>query len=274
MSRTLLIDDYVQMATYITELLDLGVFISDLNEIVYYKPSKMFDLKMEIGLPIKPGMASYIAIHERRRIVMRKDTSYSGQPFIIIITPILNEKNEVMGTIAITEPVDRQNKLKSLSLKINNEMSELASTTEEVSAQTQEIAAVAEKMVEKNQQSQAKVKETDHVLGLIKTIAGQTNLLGLNAAIEAARVGEQGKGFSVVAEEIRKLAGTSADSIKKVDHIIKFIQQDSRTTYEDISNIRNSLMQIADAVAHFTQAIQDTSALAEQLDKIADELVK
>ena len=270
----LVIDDYIRMAPCITELLDVGVFISDLKEIVYYRPSKTFDLKMQIGLPVKSGMASYTAIHEHRRVVMRKDNSYSGQAFIMVVMPLVNEKREVIGTLAITEPVDRQDKLKALSLKLGDGIGTLASTTEEISAQTQEIAAMAEKIVESNQESQARVNETDQVLRLIRAIAGQTNLLGLNASIEAARVGEQGRGFSVVAEEIRKLAATSTDSIKRIEHIIKGVQDDSRTTHANICEIRNTLVQIATAIDHYTQTIQETTLLAEQLDKISEELVK
>ncbi|MDR3561062.1 MAG: methyl-accepting chemotaxis protein [Negativicutes bacterium] len=274
LQTALIIDDYIRLAPCIVTLLDVGVFISDLKEIVYYKPSQSFDLKMQSGLPVKPGMASYTAIEQRRRVMLRKDTSYSGQPFITIVIPLVDGKNTVIGTMGITEPVERQNKLKSLSLKLSDGMGALAGTTEEITVQAEEIAALAEKIVAANQESQARVKETDQVLGLIRSIAGQTNLLGLNAAIEAARVGEQGRGFGVVAEEIRKLAATSTDSIKKIDSIIKGVQEDSRATHANICEIRNSLLQIAAAIEHFTETIQENSVLTGQLDKIADELVK
>jgi uncharacterized protein YoxC len=270
----LTIDDYVRMAPCITELFDLGVYISDLEKIVYYKPSSTFDLNMKVGLPVKPGMATYVAIQERRRVVMRKDTSYSGQPFITMVVPLAGDDGRVIGTIAVTEPVDRQDRLKKLSVRINDSMTTLAGTTEEVSAQTGEIASVAEKIVKANQEFGTKVGETDQVLALIRSIAGQTNLLGLNAAIEAARVGEHGRGFGVVAEEIRKLAATSAEAVKKIDAIIQDIQGDSHTIQASIADIRNTLLQTAEATAHFAQTIQETGGLAAELDKIADELVK
>jgi hypothetical protein len=260
------------MAPCITELTGLGVFISNLQEIVYYQPGKNFDLKMKIGLPVKEGMASHTAILERRRVVLRKDTSYSGQPFITTVTPLVNEQNEVIGTIGITEPVDRQDKMKGLSLKLSDEINTLASTAQQISAQTQEIAALAETIVQANTESQARVDETDQVIGIIRSIAGQTNLLGLNAAIEAARVGEHGRGFAVVAGEIRKLASTSAESIKRIDQIVKAVQNDSQATHANICEIRNTLKQVAEAVTHVSQSIQETGHLAGELDTMAKEL--
>ena len=101
------INEYVRFAACLPELLDAGVFVSDRDKIVYYKPSKDFDLNMQIGLPVKPGMSSYQAMQERRRVIMRKDNSQSGKPFITAVIPLL-DGNEVIGTLALVETVERQ----------------------------------------------------------------------------------------------------------------------------------------------------------------------
>ncbi len=267
------IEQYIRLSSCLPELLDLGVFISDTEKIVYYKPSKNFDLQMKVGLPLQPGMASYQAIRERRRVVMRKDNSLSGKPFVLVVAPLV-EGDAVIGTIGAVETIERHTLLTGMAAKLSENIGVLASTAEEISAQTQEISTAAEGMAGAMQQSQARVGETDQVLNLIRTIASQTNLLGLNAAIEAARVGEHGRGFGVVAEEIRKLAAVSADSVGKIDALMRALKEDNTQAFQHMQEIRGMAAQIAAATAHVAEAIQETGAMAQKLDEMAESLTK
>ena len=133
---------------------------------------------------------------------------------------------------------------------------------------------MSQTLVKVSRDSQNRVQETDQVIGFIKNIAGQTNLLGLNAAIEAARVGDQGRGFGVVAQEIRKLAIDSADSIKKIDALIKSVQADSKQTNDQTEHINIVLGEIADAITQVTNAVQDANTQARKLGEMAENLLQ
>ncbi|NMC32740.1 MAG: chemotaxis protein [Veillonellaceae bacterium] len=253
---------------------DVSVCMTDCEKVLMYRPGRKFDLKIQPGRPLEPKMAAYQAIHNQKRIVTRVDASLHGIPFIAVAIPLYNEAKEVIGSAIVTQSVERQDTLLQVAAALSDSINVLASTTEEISAQTQEISAVSQTLVKVSRDSQNRVQETDQVIGFIKNIAGQTNLLGLNAAIEAARVGDQGRGFGVVAQEIRKLAIDSADSIKKIDAMIKSVQADSKQTNDQTEHISIVLGEIANAITQVTNAVQEANAQARKLGEMAENLLQ
>jgi len=95
---------------------------------------------------------------------------------------------------------------------------------EELRASSQELAAISKESADIAKTAFLDVSKTTQILELINHIAQQTNLLGLNAAIESARAGEHGRGFSVVASEVRKLAIESKNSTEKIKEFINKFQ--------------------------------------------------
>ena len=251
---------------------EIGVTLTDCEKILFYRPSKKLDFKITPGAQLKPGSGIYRAVHEKRRIALQMDRALYGQPYTTMATPIYDSRGNLIGSIAITQTTEQQLKLKEMAAGLATSIDTLASTSEEVAAQTQEILAVCKEMDETTRESHSRIYETNQVLGFIKSIAGQTNLLGLNAAIEAARVGEQGRGFGVVAEEIRKLATSSAESITKIDKIIKAIQTESNKSVEQIEHVGSALHQISGAITQVAMAVQQVAAMSRQLDDMAEEL--
>jgi transcriptional regulator of acetoin/glycerol metabolism len=249
---------------------DTGVTLTNRENFLLYKPGKNLDLKVPLNAEVKPGSGVHRAMQEKRRVALRFDKTLYGIPYTSVATPVYDEKNEVIGAIAITQPVELQEIIKKMSTGLVDNISTLAATCEEISAQTEEIAASSRILTEVARDSQLRVKQSDQVLELIRSIASQTNLLGLNAAIEAARVGELGRGFGVVAAEIRKLAGTSAQSTNEVGSIIAAIRKNSDATYAQMNDMQNAIGQIATAVNQIADTIQQVNQSAAELDRIAE----
>ncbi len=153
-------------------------------------------------------------------------------------------------------------------------------------------AKVVNSAVESIQRIAAKVQETaqtieslgtrseqiGQIIGTIEDIADQTNLLALNAAIEAARAGEQGRGFAVVADEVRALAERTTKATKEIDSMIKTIQQETRTAVvtmeEGVKEVERGTRDAArsgEALQHIIEQVGDVTSQINQIATAAEQ---
>lgn len=118
------------------------------------------------------------------------------------------------------------------------------------------------------------VDEVGEITNIINGVAEQTNLLALNAAIESARVGEAGKGFTVVAEEIRKLAEQSKEASKNISQLILEVSNDTKVIVIDGDEVSNKLKESSQVIDLSLQSFKDIITSVEEVAPKLDNLVR
>jgi methyl-accepting chemotaxis protein len=182
--------------------------------------------------------------------VMENQTGYAGQTTTSvneISTKIFNVNNDMQIVTDMT--LKTTQKAVEGHQVISDALNHMDRISEKVGTATSVVNVLGDKS-----------REIDKISSLITNIAGQTNLLALNAAIEAARAGEQGKGFAVVADEVRKLAEQSEIAAKQISNIICEIQKETGRAVQIMGESTNSVQDGINLVAQTKNTFEEIQA--------------
>lgn len=251
---------------------DISVAISDQEKFISITPSIELNLPIHLGMTIPVGSAMRKCMNQRKIFNDIVPKEVYGKAFRAISIPIEDLNGKVVGAIAIAKSIETRNQVISAAENISDSLGEISKTIESVAQNAKEMAESQSNMVKSAEYALNSMDQTKQVLTFINTIASQTNLLGLNAAIEAARSGDQGKGFAVVANEIRKLAAVSQEAVSKIAWILRESDESVKKIVREIEDHSTDTQEQAEATQEINASVEELHAIANVLVTIGSKL--
>jgi Methyl-accepting chemotaxis protein len=263
-------------APILVEMFHEGSFLymSDLTKIAYAQPSKKFDMSsIAVGYELTETDVAYRVIKSKQPIIEEIDASRYGVPITIANYPLYDDENiDIVATLGIVTPKQTAVTLREMSNNLENSLEGIAAAIQQLAASATEIHTNEGALNSDIKEILDISEEINKVTTFIKEIADETKMLGLNAAIEAARAGDAGRGFGVVAEEIRKLSAQSKSAVPKIKELTDSIKRkvDEASLRSNMS-LDSSQGQAA-ASEEISASIQEITSMSEELNNIAKTL--
>lgn len=260
-----------EIASLFHDAMDIenAIMISDKEKFTHYFKGKEALQNEIVGDPIPSG--GFIPVALRTGALQRNliPKEVYGAAFKSSTIPVKDSRGNIIGTITVALSLKNQGSLQEVTENLSSSAEQLSATTQEMASSAMLLSDDASNLLIQTQDILELVEQTNSILDFVNKVASDSNLLGLNAAIEAARAGDLGKGFSVVANEIRKMAENSTKSVNDTKKLISSIRSKANNLLEKTRELSDVAQTQAAATQEISASIQTLSSNVQTVEKIS-----
>ncbi|MEO3945287.1 methyl-accepting chemotaxis protein [Gorillibacterium sp. CAU 1737] len=249
--------------------IDVMFALTNREHFLFYLPGEEIDIHVEEGTPIPARSGIRKALDQQEPVSVALGKEIYGTPFKSTTLPVRNEGQEVIGAFTIGISLTHQTILNEAAEHLATSSEEIRSVSDEIAGTATELAQEISLLKTLGERVVADLSKTDAILAFMKQIADSSNLLGINASIEAAHAGEHGRGFGIVAKEIRKMADSSGSSAKEIKEIVDSIQDSITRLGKKLEGSYLLSERQAAATEQIAASMQQLSASAEDIRRVA-----
>lgn len=271
-----ILDFLVKLAPSLQNLmpLDCIIGVSDREKLICSLPGKEIKLPIDtVGSKITDDLPVARAIKSGKPQRMISPKEVLGITFEATAIPIFNSKGEVIGGIGLGIGLENREILINNANLVAESSEQTLTTIGELASSAGQLADQQSQLLQLAEEITKQISETEKIIEIIRGVAHTSNMLGLNASIEAARAGENGKGFSVVAGEIRKMAENSSTAIKDVESILNKIKEKIKVIDEKIEDTSTIGQKQAEATEELSNTMEELAKSASNLKKASNIVV-
>lgn len=251
---------------------EIAFTMSDTEKFLKVVNSQNINMNASPGDPLRPGGAAYECIKAKDVVSLIVSKEVFGVEIKATGIPVKDHENKIVGSIVLVKSLKKHYEISNLSDLLSNDLKIISEGSNKIAVGINNAVQASDKIALEVKEAESNTKDTDNILNFIKTIASQTNMLGLNAAIEASHAGEQGKGFSVLAQEIRKMSNSSNKSINEINLILKKIRTSVMNISGSVTVTSDSFKDQLAQIKEITASIKDISSTALILKELSKKI--
>jgi hypothetical protein len=252
---------------------DISISINDHEKVLYFSEAKSLDIGVKAGDELHDDYKDFkMLTNKDSRTIVRMPGDLQGRPFDSILIPV-KQNGQVVGILGVNYALDNHLKLENLISENETTINALVGGIQQIAAHSEQLSATSEEILRNSKKASENSVNVTKVTNVIREVSEQTNLLGLNAMIEAARVGEQGAGFGIVASEVRKLSDHTKQAASDIETSLGSVQDSMKHMEQEIAQISTATVDQAKLVTEFMQSIEQLGETSASLKTFVQQML-